>query len=552
MIQMKVTRHDIGGELLSIITKGMYADPKDALREYIQNGVDAMATEIFVKIRHDNITVVDDGKGMSDIVMRKAIRVGISEKNPKRSVGFMGIGVYSSFHLCDKLTIYSRVKDQAPNRLEFDFLSMRDELENQKEQKLKVINPKKEIKQIDLLTLLEKYIAFEEVKTEEFPREGTRVEMEGLEGNFFKSLSKEEEVSEYLERVLPLPFSTEFTYGEQIFNKIQDVCEKHKTSFRTIDLKLDINGNEQNLYRPYRDIDFRNGDQNKSLAPKFFEMNSADGFLGIAWGCLNGQRKTITNDKVRGFVIKKQGFTIGKREDVLPHFGRATYFNRYVGEFIAVHPQLYPNGPRTDFEFSGVRTTFYAKLKEVATKFNDFADDYQETEKAKEDLSVAIDEYNEISTQLEFHKENGDKLLDYFQRVTEVKNNLQKKSDAKKFSDGPQEKLAHRATQTIKSYNELLKQIRNYIDIRKDKKKIKKTGQKKKIIEPIKFDNQGPVAESLPDLIALIGIEVTDDLKAIFELIDEKFIKANVRDRADHARKLTELREEIEALFESE
>jgi len=34
---MKLTRHDIGGELNSIITKGMYADPKDALREYVQN-----------------------------------------------------------------------------------------------------------------------------------------------------------------------------------------------------------------------------------------------------------------------------------------------------------------------------------------------------------------------------------------------------------------------------------------------------------------------------------------------------------------------------------
>jgi HSP90 family molecular chaperone len=38
---MKLSQNDIGGEIISIITKGMYTDPKDALREYVQNGVDA-------------------------------------------------------------------------------------------------------------------------------------------------------------------------------------------------------------------------------------------------------------------------------------------------------------------------------------------------------------------------------------------------------------------------------------------------------------------------------------------------------------------------------
>ncbi len=35
---MRFNKFDIGVEIIAILTRGMYPDPKDALREYIQNG----------------------------------------------------------------------------------------------------------------------------------------------------------------------------------------------------------------------------------------------------------------------------------------------------------------------------------------------------------------------------------------------------------------------------------------------------------------------------------------------------------------------------------
>jgi len=128
-----IRKSDIGGEIISILTKGMYADPKDALREYVQNGVDAGAKNIEIKIRQNNIVVQDDGSGMDYNTMRKAIRLGVSDKNPKNHVGFMGIGIYSAFHICEQLIIYSRVKGENPNKISFDFKTMREELEGQRE-----------------------------------------------------------------------------------------------------------------------------------------------------------------------------------------------------------------------------------------------------------------------------------------------------------------------------------------------------------------------------------------------------------------------------------
>ena len=99
---------DIGAELLPIITRGLYRDPLDALREYIQNSIDAEAKSVYVKVTPDLVSIRDDGNGMAREVAQRAIRLGMSEKNPKHDIGFRGIGVYSAFNICDRLEIYSR------------------------------------------------------------------------------------------------------------------------------------------------------------------------------------------------------------------------------------------------------------------------------------------------------------------------------------------------------------------------------------------------------------------------------------------------------------
>jgi len=59
---MLIRKSNIGGEILSIITRGMYFDPKAVLRECVQNGVDANANEISIKIRQDTVVIVDNGE----------------------------------------------------------------------------------------------------------------------------------------------------------------------------------------------------------------------------------------------------------------------------------------------------------------------------------------------------------------------------------------------------------------------------------------------------------------------------------------------------------
>ena len=113
------TRHvqleswEVGGELLDILSRGLYSDAKDALREYVQNGVDAGANHILITVDGSQAVIRDDGHGMDAEGIRTARRFGMSEKSPREMVGYRGIGIYSAFGICEEMRVTSRRQGMA-------------------------------------------------------------------------------------------------------------------------------------------------------------------------------------------------------------------------------------------------------------------------------------------------------------------------------------------------------------------------------------------------------------------------------------------------------
>src|SRR2546428_14111599 len=89
------TTDDIGIMLLESNTRGLYHDPLNSVREYVQNEFDAGAKTIKVTVVGDRLTITGDGSGMSHEDLISAKRVGFSDKNPRYQVGFRGIGIWS-------------------------------------------------------------------------------------------------------------------------------------------------------------------------------------------------------------------------------------------------------------------------------------------------------------------------------------------------------------------------------------------------------------------------------------------------------------------------
>lgn len=546
---IRITKQDIGGEVISILTKGMYPDPLDAFREYVQNGIDANAKNINIKIRGNSIVIADDGHGMDEDTMRDAIRVGVSEKNPKSDVGFRGIGIYSSFHLCDKLQIYSRYESDTPRLLVFDFRSMRDYLEKQQADRLKGKLSGDDL--IDLQSILNENIELKKLKKTDFPDIGTRVEMIGLVPHFFKSLSKFEEVAVYLRRVVPLHFNaTKFKWAKEIEKKIADTCKKNKANFQLINLVLQVNANVEELYRPYTDELFKEG----SLKPRFREVSIDDEFFGVAWGCLNASRNKISDKDLRGFQVVKQGFAIGKRDSMVKYFGRATFFDRYIGEIVVVHPGLLPNAPRSDFEATALRALFHEALNDVASHYNETANQHQEYTKGDDKLDESIGEIKRIEAIISSFSENTEALIDYAVDVRRIRDEID--SRVKRSVIRPNRIDDGKAV--VKTAKALEKEIQRFVEETKKKSKVKDSKQtpesksRDRLGKLPKAKRKGKsikAPESLVGLLDSVDFPVTEALKDILEILDEKFIQAFANNKADYLLILKNLKEEIEEVI---
>lgn len=548
---MKLSKFDIGAEIISIITKGMYPDPKDAIREYIQNGIDAHATEMSVKVRQESIVIADNGIGMNRDVLRKAVRVGVSDKNPTKDVGFMGIGIYSSFHLCSKMSIYSRGEKDIANLLEMDFGKMKSILESQKKARLNDSINSDEL--IDLQTLLESCISLTEdgeFSSEEFPYKGTRVELSGIEPEFYSSLSDFEEVKFYLQNVIPLHFDKErFSYANIIENKINDICNSKDQRFEIIDLSLQINSRIESLYRPYTDSDFN--PYQPPIEPQFEILENGE-FFGIAWGCLNSVRRKLQNRQLRGFILKKQGFSIGRRENVVKFFPRGnTFFDRYSGEVIIVNEKILPNASRNDIEYSPLRTLFYDTLKEVADKFDDRGHKYQEESKAKEhlatinkDFKILVGRYNEFES-------NPEILINHIVKIKRINDTLSNAIKRKGF-DEESEYKAEELLQNIRGFERTVQERVSYLA--EEKKKVEKnnTNTKTQIAKNVKEINIGEPSEtlnkyeSLLDVIDDLELTYSEEFKQLIELIDEIFVQGISDSKIEYYENLVNLKNRFE------
>lgn len=544
---MRITKHDIGAEIISILTRGMYADPRDALREYVQNSVDAEANSIEIRIRGNSIVIIDDGYGMNEEVMRNAVRVGISDKEPGGDVGFRGIGIYSAFHLCEKLCIYSKVEAEQPSLLTFDFKNMRQTLHQQRLDRVSGSITGQQL--IDLQSILQKNITLETLDADDFPEKGTRVEILGVEASFFKSLAQFEEVAEYLRQVVPLHFDGDrFKWGASIEKKIREICEKHNAIFRVVDLTLQVDTKAEKLFRPYTDQLFH---EEAVLKPVFKEIKSGEDFFGVAWGCLNTARRKVVDTKLRGFLLMKQGFALGKRVDMARHFGkRTTYFDRYVGEIIVVRRELLPNAARTDFEVSALRTRFYEVLAVVAADYNAIADEHQEYTLGDKQLDEAIERIDDVESKLAFSYEKTDQLLEYLVEVRTIRDSVKKRLDRDSFRP----KRVDDAKRFVSSAKALEKEIQNFIESMRGKQRTKKKktpedrSRERRMNLPDKArkeEGEKP-PESLVDVFESMDITLSEEMIKGLELVDERFVQNLAESRADYLLILKELRTELE------
>ena len=371
---------DIGPKTISYLAEGLYPDLRDPIREYVQNGVDAKATDVAILVSGNSITIENNGQGMDTNDLRHSLRIAISEKDPIKDVGYKGIGIYSGMLISQKVTIKSRKNDMC-SQLILNFNKMGD-LIDQNLSLPEVINGATTVEPIEDFSFFDKALE----------GDGTQVELTGIRSEL-KHLFSKDALSEYLKNTLPLSFNPNFCHAEKIDEKIREVSDKTGYAYRTVPLHLTVNGDRTTLYRPYELV------ATEIFEPHYefvqFPVSEIETKFALIWGCLNKRRRVIQNERQRGFRIKQKGFTIGGSNTVLPFFpNRGKHANRYIGEIVILSNHIKANTARSDIAHTEHSQDFRRQLKKVAVKYEKFSNTHQES-------SMALEECGSVESQLQ-------------------------------------------------------------------------------------------------------------------------------------------------------
>ena len=401
MMKVPFEPWEIGGELLDILSRGLYSDARDAIREYAQNGIDASASHIVVNVAGPQVTIRDDGVGMDWETIRRARRFGLSDKNLRDNVGFRGIGLYSAFGMCESLSITSHPAGAAEEyTIHFEFGTMRRILEQDREGLVR--------SGVALSDLIVQYSGFQR---EEYPegledQQFTIVTLSGVDQEYRAQLSNVESLRSYLLATLPIAFP-EDEYG----TTVNEWLAKH-LGIRPVQVSVRV-GLESNLRRIQPPVVSYVDKPESAWLSDATESKK----LAFVWHAYSPHRYRLgsrfpgdDSGDASGFLLKCKGFTLGDRlalKSLWPPLGGGALYHHFTGEVhILDEAEVYPNAARDGLEPSLAKQQLEQSLRIYFDRLNRRADLDRDLKNAQQ----KIQDLDETFTTLErrFTNENDD------------------------------------------------------------------------------------------------------------------------------------------------
>jgi hypothetical protein len=118
--------------------------------------------------------------------------------------------------------------------------------------------------------------------------------------------------------------------------------------------------------------------------------------------------------------------------------------------------------------------------------------------------------------------------------------------------------IKNEATTTMKLLEDLIIEIKNLIEIKKEAKKKKPAtiSETAAILsqapQPREQTNTQKIPSSLADVVELIGYDFNSDIKQVFDLLEEKYIRPTTETEEGFINELISLKNEIEDINNEE
>ena len=480
------------GYIIEVLTGGLYHNKFHVIREYIQNGFDAINTynrlydgnneelEIEVYYKHPSLLIIDNGIGMNREKISQYRKIGYSEKRIGESVGFRGIGKLSGLSVAEKLIVTSKQRGtNERHKIIFDARSMLEE----------IISLKVEGQNTPLNSLIPKYTEISTEVDDTTDAHYTFVELFNIRQDS-EVLFDEQGLLEYISINCPVRFNSNFQFSQEIEEKIKMYANGYST------VPINLNGKE--VFKPYID---------ECLKPDYITIwnDEGDEPLAFCWYCENANKGQFENKAYSGFLYKYKNFTVGDRNLTretlwLTAPERVFYF---FGEIYICMDAIMPSSERSNFEHNDARDTLYSKCRDIPKQLNRIANNSSQRHRAVEKLESAEVEIDELLEDVENKKIpieiQFDKAIETFNIVSDLEKRVEYLSDEAK----------QKAERVIIKGKNILKVLRRET---KDKQINENTGQD--INQSIESHVENNVKE-------IDYIDATYDMKEVLDLGEE-------------------------------
>ena len=332
----------VGGEILSLITSGMYTSPLAIFREYIQNAADSVVSsttssdgrvEIKINIEERSVTICDNGPGLSHAqTKRLLIPISRSQKSRKHDRGFRGIGRLSGLAFGDSVSFLTRRNvDKQATQITWNGEHIRIGID----------------KRLSIEKVIEQSVVVEKVDADGWPANFFEVQVKGISRHAASSILNRDAVRKYVREVCPAPFGVNFPYTSHVsklFEKSQpplvlEVCLDGDIEPVSKLHEAGINGPGGRLdeFTEFEEVKI------PALGDKEY--------VAIGWIAHTSYLGAITKEPgVRCLRARAGNIQIGG-ESVFDHLFSEHRFNRWcVGEIHIIDSRVVPNGRRDYFE----------------------------------------------------------------------------------------------------------------------------------------------------------------------------------------------------------
>lgn len=332
----------IGDSILDLVTAGMYDHPLAIYREYVQNAVDALASqcedgqghvEITLDRHRRSLRIRDNGPGLSaEECVQELVPIGQSNKRFGVDRGFRGIGRLAGLAFAERVVFRSRRNaDQPVSRITWTRARTlrRDQWPDRAQQ------------------TLERCVTVETEDEPGYPDHFFEAEVLDISRHAAGSLLNEDAVRRYLAETCPAPMRTDFPHAEQIERILGP---EHRPAWQRITVQQSPEAIHRQHGPAIRFSDQRAepyGDLEEFRAPRL----DGEGDSAVGWVAHWAYGGTIPRSAgVRGIRARVGNIQIGG-ESVFDHLFEEDRLNRWcVGEIHVVDPMILPNARRDYFE----------------------------------------------------------------------------------------------------------------------------------------------------------------------------------------------------------